>query len=68
VAQGALLFDPLVEPWKTAHHFSVQVVVLSDATASKSEKVQESNLQDMRDAQVTVMRTGEWVEELSEAV
>lgn len=39
-----------------------QVVVLSDATASKSQEVQENNLQDMRDAQVTVMPTAEWAE------
>jgi nicotinamidase-related amidase len=39
-----------------------QVVVLSDATASKSQQVQENNLQDMRDAQVTVLPTAEWAE------
>lgn len=38
--------------------------MLSDATASKSPQVQENNLQDMRDAQVTVMPTAEWAEQL----
>jgi hypothetical protein len=36
------------------------VVVLSDATASKSVEVQENNLQDMRDAGVKVITVDEW--------
>eukprot|EP00242_Pyramimonas_sp_CCMP2087_P013633 CAMPEP_0198197956 /NCGR_PEP_ID=MMETSP1445-20131203/1509_1 /TAXON_ID=36898 /ORGANISM="Pyramimonas sp., Strain CCMP2087" /LENGTH=181 /DNA_ID=CAMNT_0043867381 /DNA_START=171 /DNA_END=716 /DNA_ORIENTATION=+ len=37
-----------------------QVVVLSDATASKSVEVQENNLQDMKDAGVKVITVEEW--------
>lgn len=38
-----------------------EVVVLADATASKSAIVQENNLQDMRDASISVVSTDEWI-------
>eukprot|EP00798_Chlamydomonas_sp_ICE-L_P031540 gene31540-6725_t len=39
---------------------SDQVLVLTDATASKSDQVQESNLEDMRCMGIVNLKTAEW--------
>ncbi|KAG2453927.1 hypothetical protein HYH02_002130 [Chlamydomonas schloesseri] len=41
------------------------VTVLADATASKSEAVQENNLEDMRCMGITTVTTAEWIATLS---
>jgi hypothetical protein len=39
----------------------LQVFILADATASKSETVQANNLEDMRCMGMTTMNTSEWL-------